>query len=354
MNENQNNGAMLAALGYPMALPQTVEHYPTYKYSVQRTQYNPNKLKAVMDALRTPRNTQLVVDAMNKPRALKTRGEVIAEALSELPQTRSFTGGFGEEIINPWDMALTSFARSFGSTYKSKKSDEREKADAAREDAIKSAQLQMEAENAAREDAIKAAQLDLEADKRVMNTEQGLQWIKFNNPNAGGDASYRFTPERIQEMKELNDKAGRWSTEWGAGMSDMMNTEAAKAWTEFEGLAKQYVQDQLKKIYGASMTEQEGERFFKSMGLSRYSDPNVRWSLLTHQLNDLAIKNGVKLQLDPIPGQNTTTVSGTNMQQQATQPVATNARPLPQVGQIVDGYEFLGGNPADAKNWRAK
>ena len=25
-----------------------------------------------------------------------------------------------------------------------------------------------------------------------------------------------------------------------------------------------------------------------------------------------------------------------------------------QKGQIVDGYEFLGGDPADEKNWRAK
>ena len=27
---------------------------------------------------------------------------------------------------------------------------------------------------------------------------------------------------------------------------------------------------------------------------------------------------------------------------------------LPQVGEVIDGYEFLGGNPADQNNWRAK
>lgn len=321
---------------YPMALPQKVEPITKKTFTTQRTQYDPNKLKAVMDALRTPRNTQIMVDALNKPRALKTRGEVIAEALSELPQTRSFTGGFGEEIINPWDMALTSFARAYGSTYKSKKSDEREKADAAREDAIKSAQIQMEAENAAREDAIKAAQLDLEANKAEITSQMADDYIKYNNPNAGGDVAYRFEPQRIQDLKELNDKAGRWATQWGKGMSDIANTEQSRAYNEFEGKAKQYVQDQLKKIYGAQMTEQEGERFFKSMGLSPYLAPELRWSLVENALEDVARKNG------------------TTMQQQATQPVATNARPLPQVGQIVDGYEFLGGNPADAKNWRAK
>lgn len=330
-----NTQAVMGAL-YPMALPQTVVPVTKNTFTTRRTQYDPNKLKAVMDALRTPRNTQIMVDALNKPRALKTRGEVIAEALSELPQTRSFTGGFGEEIINPWDMALTSFARAYGSTYKSKKSDEREKADAAREDAIKSAQIQMEAENAAREDAIKAAQLDLEANKAEITSQMADDYIKYNNPNAGGDVAYRFEPQRIQDLKELNDKAGRWATQWGKGMSDMANTEQSRAYNEFEGKAKQYVQDQLKKIYGAQMTEQEGERFFKSMGLSPYLAPELRWSLVENALEDVARKNG------------------TTMQQQATQPVATNARPLPQVGQIVDGYEFLGGNPADAKNWRAK
>lgn len=185
---------------YPMALPQKVEPITKKTYTTQRTQYDPNKLKAVMDALRTPRNTQIMVEALNKPRALKTRGEVIAEALSELPQTRSFTGGFGEEIINPWDMALTSFARAYGSTYKSKKSDEREKADAAREDAIKSAQLQMEAENAAREDAIKAAQLDLEANKEQITNQIADDYIKYNlDPNAKTEAAAQAAAQKLAQ-----------------------------------------------------------------------------------------------------------------------------------------------------------
>lgn len=321
---NTNNGAMLAALGYPVALPQTVEQYPTYKHSVQRTQYDPNKMRALVEALRTPQQTE------------KGKWELLDNALAKNITSPQYEGAYGVKFGDYRTNALAQGANMFNDIYGAQKQQERDAA------------------NAARENEIKALQMELDTGKQVISDENGMQWIKFNNPNAGGDASYRFTPERIQEMKELNDKAGRWSTEWGAGMSDMMNTETARAWTEFEGLAKQYVQDQLKKIYGASMTEQEGERFFKSMGLSRYTDPSVRWSLLTHQLNDLAIKNGVRLQLDPIPGQNTTTVAGTNMQQQATQQRATNARPLPQKGQIVDGYEFLGGDPADAKNWRAK
>ena len=119
MENQSNNQAVMTALGYPMALPQAIIPIDKVQKQVQRTQYSPEKIQAVLDAL-------------NKPRTLKTRGEVIAEALAATPETRSFTGGFGEEIINPWDMALTSFARAFGNTYKSKKEDEREKADAAR------------------------------------------------------------------------------------------------------------------------------------------------------------------------------------------------------------------------------
>ena len=132
-----------------------------------------------------------------------------------------------------------------------------------------------------------------------------------------------------EELKELNDKAGRWATDWGKGVSDMMNTDQVQAYNEFEGKAKQYVQDQLKKIYGAQMTEAEGERFFKSMGLSPKLDPNLRWKLVENALDDLARKNGTTI-------------------------LTQQAAVLPQKGQIVDGYEFLGGDPADAKNWRAK
>lgn len=271
MESQNNNQAVLAALGYP-ALPQTIVPVTKVQTQTQRTQYNPNKLNAVLTALQ-------------KPRALKTRGEVIAEALAGLPEERSFTGGFGEEIINPWAMGLSSFARSFGNAYKSKKEDERERA------------------NEEREDALKAAQLALEADKSVVTNQIADDYMKINDPNAGGDVSYRFTPDRIEKMKELNDKAGRWATQWGKGVSDMANTEASQAYNEFEGLAKQYVQDQLKKIYGAQMTEQEGERFFKSMGLSPYLDPALRWRLVENALNDVAHKNNLDMQQVVAPNQ---------------------------------------------------
>lgn len=259
--ENQNNNqAVLAALGYPV-LPQTVTPVIKTQKTVQRTQYDPNKLQAVVDALKTPT-------------LRKSKYESLANALANTPEARSFTGAYGTEVINPWAMGLSSLARGFGSVYGDRLASDRE---AALKD---------------QENALKAAQLEAEATKQAIQDQSSLDYIKYNDPNAGVDVSYRFEPERIADMKELNDKAGRWATQWGKGVSDMANTEASQAYNEFEGKAKQYVQDQLKKIYGAQMTEQEGERFFKSMGLSPYLDPEMRWKLVENALDDLARKSG--------------------------------------------------------------
>lgn len=166
MESQNNNQAVLAALGYP-ALPQSVVPVTKVQTQIQRTQYDPVKLQAVMTAL-------------NKPRALKTRGEIIAEALANIPEERSFTGGFGEEIISPWSMALSSFARGFGSAYKAKKEDERERA------------------NEERENALKAAQLALEADKSVVTDQIGRDYLKVNDPNAKAEQ------EQVKKQEALN------------------------------------------------------------------------------------------------------------------------------------------------------
>lgn len=301
MNDEQRAMAVNGALngqGIQLALPQTIQPVTKTQYQVQRTQYDPEKLLALKTALATPRRVM-------------SQDEIWANALANYPEAKSYTGGFGEEIISPWAEGVSSFMRSFGSAYATAKADEREKAEQAREDAIK------------------AAQLDYEASKQNISDQTAKDYIKLNQSNDAGNTAYRFAPERIQELKDLNYAAGRWGTDWGKGVSDIANTEQSQAYNEFEGKAKQYVQDQLKKIYGAQMTEAEGERFFKSMGLSPKLDPDLRWKLVENALEDIARKNGTTIQAQQ-----------TNM--------------LPQKGQVIDGYEFLGGDPADAKNWRAK
>lgn len=104
----------------------------------------------------------------------------------------------------------------------------------------------------------------------------------------------RTSPEMIDKMQSLNKKAGRWMSEYTYGASSVRNSDAAKSYQEFEGLAKQIVQDQLRKIYGAQFTEKEGERFFKSMGLSPKLAPDVRWNLFMNAINDLRLKSGLQ------------------------------------------------------------
>lgn len=104
----------------------------------------------------------------------------------------------------------------------------------------------------------------------------------------------RTSPEMIDKMQSLNKKAGRWLSEYTYDASSVRNSDAAKSYQEFEGLAKQIVQDQLRKIYGAQFTEKEGERFFKSMGLSPKLAPDVRWNLFMNAINDLRLKSGLR------------------------------------------------------------
>ena len=284
-----------------LALPQTVIPVTKTSSETRGVRYDPAKLQALKMALGAGRgDLQPLKAAITAPRPVMSNGEAIARALAQYPEARSFTGGFGEEIINPWAVGISSLARGFGNVYGARAESQREADAQVRDDAIKAAELDYKAAEMAREDAIKAAQLENEAAKQEYVNQVADDWIKYNNPTTGtGDVSYRFEPERVQELKDLNEKAGRWATEWGAGVSDMSNTEKSQAWAEFDGKTKQYVQDQLKKIYGSQMTEQDSIRFFNSMGLSRYMDPKVRWSLVENSLEDLARKNGKTLKQEP-------------------------------------------------------
>lgn len=186
--EGQNNSqAVLGALGYPVALPQSIVPVTNTKTTMQRTQYDPQKMQALMTAL-------------NKPRALKSRGEIIAEALANVPEARTFTGGFGEEIVDPFSMALSSFARGFGNAYKAKKEDERERA------------------NEAREDAIKAAQFALEADKQQVAKEIAVENMKFNDPKAktfeqlqNEQVQKQAAVQALHTLADLAEKGGIYS-----------------------------------------------------------------------------------------------------------------------------------------------
>ena len=165
MENNNNVNGVLGALGYG-ALPQSiVGPLTTTQNTVQRTQYNPAKLKSLIDALKAEHSKM-------------SAGEALANALSNTPQAQSFKGGFGEEIVNPWTVGLTSMARSYGDAYGARAAAAREK------------------EEKEREDAIKAAQVDLDASKQNITNQTNTQYLKVNQNANGG------TPEQQQLQKQ--------------------------------------------------------------------------------------------------------------------------------------------------------
>lgn len=155
--------------GIQFAMPQSVLSVPKTSHQVQKVMYDQAKLQALKDALALKRPTM-------------SRWEAFANSLANLETPQSRIGGFGEEIINPWADAITSFARGFGNVYAARKAAERE------------------AEEKAREDAIKAAQMDLEASKQQVTDSVAQDYIKYNNPDAK-------TFEQVQKEEEQKQAA---------------------------------------------------------------------------------------------------------------------------------------------------
>lgn len=243
-----------------LALPQQLVPVRTGSFQTQQTVYDPNDIIAMRKAI--------------QERNKKSSWEALSNALGSI-EPKSYKGAYGVEVSNPWVEGIASALQGFDKAYTARKDSERQLAN----------------------DEFELAKMMAEANKQAITTQVSDEIQKINvKDNLLGEQALmadRYSPERIQELKALNEKAGRWMTGGTKLVSDILNTESSKAYNEFEGKAKQYVQDQLKKIYGSQMTEQEGERFFKSMGLSPELDPNVRWALVENALNDLAVKQGM-------------------------------------------------------------
>ena len=163
----QIQGALNPSIQF--ALPQTVVPITKTQRQVQSVQYDPEKIQALIKALQSKRVEPSKMD-------------VLASVLAQAPEAKSYKGGFGEEIINPWASGFSALARGFGEAY-TKRSD-----------------AKREAENAAREDAIKAAQLEAEASKQAITDTRTDDWMKVNDPSAK-------TLEQLQKEEEQKQAA---------------------------------------------------------------------------------------------------------------------------------------------------
>lgn len=155
--------------------------------------------------------------------------------------------------------------------------------------------MRLQAAKYASDLAIEELRAKARADVANINAGARVSAAKASASAAGGQdlIGDRTTPAKIAEMKKANDNAGRWFSDYTYSASEMQGTQAVKEYQKFEGMAKQIVQDQLRKVYGSQFTEKEGERFFASMGLRPKMDPKVRWTLFINQINDLRAKAGL-------------------------------------------------------------
>lgn len=256
--------AQIQAALMPPALPQTLEPVTTKKRQVQYTQYDPQSVAAYNEA-------------MGKVAPRASTAELLANALAGIDDAPSYEGAYDTQVSNPLVSGITNALQGFGGMYGARKQQERE--------------YLTDMLNTDRE----RARIQMEMGKKNITEAEENGMIKVNKDTTSAGVAEKFAPENIARVKELNDKAGRWINDWTKGVSDMLNTEQSQAYNEFEGLAKQYVQDQLRKIYGAQFTESEGERFFQSMGLSPKLDPDVRWRLVENALTDVARKNSLQM-----------------------------------------------------------
>lgn len=261
-----NPQAQIQAALMPAALPQEIVPVTTRKSQIQYTQYDPDTVQAYKNAM-----------LKTAPRA--GVGELIAQALGGMSDAPSYEGAYGTQVISPIASALTNALRAGGSIYGAKKENERGTI----------------ADRLAAEQDL--ARLEMEMGKQTVTNEIMDDYIKRNVDQNSAGVAEKFAPENLQRLNDLNKEAGRFPTNWAKDLADIANTKQSQAYNEFEGLAKQYVQDQLRKIYGAQFTEAEGERFFQSMGLSPKLDPEVRWRLVENALADVARKNGLQLPM---------------------------------------------------------
>jgi hypothetical protein len=249
--------------GIQLALPQTVVPVTKMQHQVASTQYDPAKLAALKSALTAPR--------------LKMgTWESLANALAQMPEARSFTGGFGEEIINPWAVGLSSLARGFGGTYGALKANEREVAEQEREDAIK------------------AAQLEAEATKQAITDQVAKDYIKVNDPNAKADQAAqeqiknknvisamsneledigkRFD-NSFKDIDEMQEDSTRWGRMWTNGMfgvgttdSEKLARDQFKAW---KGSMKNVLVNANRQAGSGSMSDADAARYEQDIGKAK-------------------------------------------------------------------------------------
>lgn len=166
--------------------------------------------------------------------------------------------------------------------------------------------------------------------------QRGQQYAQMQKDLAEGRGNLDALKKTVERALELNKEArsGFWGEKRQTLGRIFGGGEQTTAGAELQGLMKNELVGQLKKAFGGNITEGERE-YLNQLYAADLSMAEGEREALIRNLYDSALKK-----------------------QQAGETAFANlfgGRPQPpQQGQEMDGYVFLGGDPADPKNWRAK
>ena len=280
---NNANDAIMAALATGMqgiaTRPQKVGQLTTTK------PIESDYMRQLRDALGADR-----VNLNNQMEKRESLPYGIAEALSNIQTPQS---------NNPWATGLGNFATAFGGAMKAKTDRGIERAQSQYDTTMKDT----------------AAALDISKAMGQQQTDQMTYAGGDNTTDAAYAQHIMLNPERMQELRDLNLRAGRFNTNAydpssksqgftsrmgitlmpgvDYGIASSKGTDAAKAYQEWSGKAISQFQRDLKQIYGSQLSDSESERFFATLGINPVTDPETRQRLFDNAVEQWAVKNGL-------------------------------------------------------------
>lgn len=166
--------------------------------------------------------------------------------------------------------------------------------------------------------------------------QRAQQYAQMQQELAEGSGNLDTLKQTVERALELNKTArSGFLADTRQSLGRMFGGgEQTSAGAELQGLMKNELVGQLKKVFGGNITEGERE-YLNQLYAADLSMSEGEREALIRNLYDSAAKRQQANQsaFDRLFGTQTQ---------------------MPQEGQELDGYVFLGGDPADPKNWRAK
>ena len=257
--ENQ----IMGALGYPM-LPQSIVPVTNTKTQVQGVAYDPNKMKALLDALQAKRNKE--IGTM----------ESIANALAGMPAQQNFKGAYGVDVVNPWAAFTDSAVRSFGNAYSKRKDYERAQADKEREDAIKAAEVAFDADKKAVTDTVENTNMKVNdpnskewaAMQEKAKNARVLDSLSRDLENIGTRFDEDF--KNIDDMQQNSTRWGRAHTNawWGIGTTDSEKL-ARDEFNAWKGSMKNVLVNANRQAGSGNMSDADAARYEQDIGKAK-------------------------------------------------------------------------------------